>query len=214
MQAEFVPAKQVQKVFAICTKTLRSWADKGLVSTVRIGENGKRLYKAKDVERLLGATSQETAYRTKRIIYARVSSTHQRGDLDRQIEDLQTAYPGYETITDIASGLNFKRKGLQALLEQVLQGVVEEVVVMHKDRLCRFGWDLLEFIFEKVGTKLVVHGGKVHEGLAGELADDLLAVTTVFVAKNNGLRAAQNRKRRREESQAETEATRKDAGAV
>tara|TARA_Y100000389_G_C17419910_1_gene496088 strand:- start:381 stop:1085 length:705 start_codon:yes stop_codon:yes gene_type:complete len=201
--AEFVPAKQVQNVFAVCTKTLRTWADKGLVSTVRLGENGKRLYKAEDIKRLLGSTSQETTHRTKRFIYVRVSSAHQKGDLHRQVSDLQTAYPGYETITDIASGLNYKRKGLQTLLEQVLEGVVEQVVVMHKDRLCRFGWDLLEFIFTKASTKLVVHGGAVHEGLTGELADDLLAVTTVFVAKNNGLRAAQNRKRRREESLAE-----------
>ena len=130
MNAEFVPAKQIQRVFAVCTKTLRTWANKGLVSTVRLGDNGKRLYKAEDIKRLLGSTSQETTPRTKRYIYARVSSAHQRGDLDRQVSDLQNAYPEYEAITDIASGLNFKRKGLQTLLEQVLEGVVEEVVVI------------------------------------------------------------------------------------
>ena len=66
------------------------------------------------------------------IAYARVSSAHQQQDLERQRQDLQKAYPDHELISDIGSGLNFKRKGLTALLERVLAGLVKEVVVMHK----------------------------------------------------------------------------------
>lgn len=132
-------------------------------------------------------------------IYARVSSAKQKGDLDRQIQDLQEAYPGHVVIRDIASGVNFKRKGLQTILEHVLSGLVNEVVVMHRDRLARIGADLLEFIFSKVGTKLVVHGTNADAEDKHDLADDLLAVTTLFVASYNGRRAAENRKRRKEE---------------
>lgn len=130
-------------------------------------------------------------------IYARVSSDKQRGDLERQINDLKEAYPDHQIIKDIASGVNFKRKGMQTLLERVLAGMVSEVVVMHRDRLARIGCDLLEFIFATFGTKLVVHSKDDDPDFNHDLADDLLAVTTHFVASYNGRRAAENCKRRR-----------------
>jgi putative resolvase len=132
-------------------------------------------------------------------IYARVSSDKQRGDLERQIEDLQKAFPGHQLFQDIGSGVNFQRHGLHTLLERVLSGMVSEVVVMHRDRLARIGYDLLEFIFATVGTKLVVHC-KDDGSNNDDLADDLLAITTHLVASYNGRRAADNRKRRRQEA--------------
>ena len=128
-------------------------------------------------------------------IYARVSSAKQSADLERQIEDLQKAYPTYVVIKDVASGVNFKRKGLQHLLELVLKGMVDSIAVAHRDRLARIGCDLLEFIFDKAGVKLVVLGGD--EDDHHDLADDLFAVTTLFVASYNGRRSAENRKRRK-----------------
>ena len=133
------------------------------------------------------------------IIYARVSSSNQKeaGDLQRQVEDLQNSYPGYYVIKDVGSGLNFKRSGLQDLLERVHKGTVSEVVVRHKDRLCRYGLELLEFIFKKAGTKLVVLSQEQEATSTKELADDLLAITTVFVARHNGQRSAENRRKRK-----------------
>lgn len=155
------------------------------------------MYSVDGVRALLGQhpSSDKRAY-----IYARVSSAKQRGDLERQIQDLTQAYPGYDVIRDVGSGVNFKRKGLQTLLERVVAGLVSEVVVMHRDRLARLGCDLLEFVFAKAGAKLVVHGD--HEDADGEhdLADDLLAVTTLFVVSSNGRHAAENRKRRAEKA--------------
>lgn len=155
---------------------------------------GKRLYSIEGVLSLLGKNDESGK---KSYIYARVSSDHQKGDLERQIQDLKKAYPRHELIQDIGSGVNFKRKGLETLLERVLSGMVSEVVVMHRDRLARIGFELLEFIFEKTGTKLLVHCPTSNVG-QGELAEDLLAVTTHFVASYNGRRAAENRKRRKE----------------
>ena len=65
-------------------------------------------------------------------------------DLQRQIQDLQEAYPQHIVLSDVGSGLNLKRKGPLSLLERVLLGVVQEVVVLHKDRLCRYGTELME----------------------------------------------------------------------
>lgn len=164
------------------------------------------MYDVDGVKSLLG--QQDTAKRD--YIYARVSSSKQRGDLERQIEDLQKAYPNHIVVKDIASGVNFKRKGLQTILEQVLNGVVSEVVVSNKNRLARLGCDILEFIFTKVGTKLVVHGD--HEEDEHDLASDLIAVTTLFVASYNGRFSAENRKRRRQEKDGNGESKRKKGG--
>ena len=141
------------------------------------------------------------------LCYARVSSQKQKktGDLARQVEELRLAFPSTEKLyQDVGSGLNFRRKGFQALLERVHAGGVAQVAVLHRDRLCRFGLPLVEWILEKTGAKLVVfsqaedlaHGQPVSE--QRELADDLLAVVNVFVASANGQRSAANRKRRLE----------------
>lgn len=197
---EFVSASFIAKKYSITAATLRNWADNGTIQCLRPeGGTGRRLYNLQSVKNAIGDKETQSVTRES-IIYARVSSVQQQSDLERQKCDLQTAFPHHRLISDVGSGLNFKRKGLQALLERVVKGMVEEVVVMHKDRLCRFGIDLVMFLFESFGTKLVVHGREVSEGCHQELADDLLAVTTVFVARNNGLRSAQNRKRRKIEA--------------
>jgi len=180
------------------------------VRTIRTPGNF-RLYHTGDVQRLFtnkeGETlAEQTQQQKKSYIYARVSSAHQKEDLERQIQDLQTAYPRHELIHDIGSGLNYKRKGFQRLLELVHQGSVREIVVAHKDRLCRYGVELLEWLFDKSGTKLVVHNQNYpeadNENTTRELADDLLAVCNFFVARNNGRRAADNKKRRRQQTEA------------
>ncbi|GES89365.1 IS607 family transposase [Rhizophagus clarus] len=116
----------------------------------------------------------------------------------RQIANLQQHYPEHEIVSDIGSGLNWKRRGFVALLERIHAGGIEEV-----DRLCCFGSELVEWIFEKNGTQLVVLGTDVsaESNEARELAEDLLAIVTVFVARHNGLRSAANRKRRRDVAQ-------------
>lgn len=143
---------------------------------------------------------------TTKYIYARVSSTKQRDDLKRQIECLKKAYPGYDVISDIGSGINFKRKGLCTLLDKVIDGMVKEVVVMYRDRLARFGIDLLEFFFKKKGVKFVVHS-RDEETIddTQQLAEDLMAITTVFVAAHHGKRARKGRKGKGEENGKEEE---------
>lgn len=199
----FKAAKYFQNEYGVSPASLRKWATSGQLEHIRT-PGGKRMYNVSGVTRILGIDTgnmSKSGY-----IYARVSSSKQAADLERQIEDLQKAYPRHKLIKDIGSGVNFKRKGLCTLLDCAIHGLVSEVVVMHRDRLARLGFDLLEFLFAKVGTKIVVHGkhdeGEEHER---DLADDLFAVTTLFVASHNGRRAAANRKRRREETKSSRE---------
>lgn len=190
----FVSAKTIKKDYDISRSCLRQWAIDGKVEYRQL-PGGKRLYNTNDIQQLLGEAEQEK----EKYIYARVSSSHQKEDLKRQIDDLQKEYPSHRVISDIGSGLNFHRKGLQALLDSVFRRDVEEVVVAHKDRLCRFGFELFETIFERHNARIVVVHSSTDASPSAELAEDLFAVVNFFVARNNGTRAATNRKRRRSE---------------
>lgn len=194
----FLRPKDIRKKYAISASSLRKWAADGTIGALSYGSGKKRLYSQLAIEHHLGVTNITQPEAKIGIIYARVSSQalEVSGDLHRQVQDLQAAYPRHQVITDVASGLNFKRRELQTLLERVHSGVVAEVVVMHKDRLCRYGLELICFILDKAGTKLVVHGNTEAEDRTRELADDLLAITTIFVARHHGQRSATNKRRR------------------
>ena len=100
---------------------------------------------------------------------------------------MREAYPGHEVIEDIGSGINFRRKGLNALLERVLRGSVSEVVVAHRDRLARFGFDLIEWLCVRSGTRVVVLDGAVAEPQT-KLCADLVSIITVFACRIQGRR--------------------------
>ncbi len=201
---EYRPATYFTRLYSISSQCLRTWHGKGEINAIRLnGDKGKRLYKVSDIIHRLGVQSQQKH----RILYARVSSSKQKEDLQRQIDDLKLEYPEHQCVyKDIASGANFKRQGLQALLEQVYRGAVKEVVVMYRDRLARIGIELLEQIFNRFGVKLVVHNkGKEDES---DKRDDLVSIITLFVASHHGKRAAENKKRRKREREEAIDDTR------
>lgn len=100
---------------------------------------------------------------------------------------MQSKYPEAEIIKDISSGLNYKRKGLKAILGRAMQGDKLKVVVAHKDRLTRFGFDLIEWIIEQSGGKVVVLK-QTNLSPEQELTKDLLSILHVFSCRMHGLR--------------------------
>jgi len=201
---QFVSASKIQKRFGISSSSLRRWDGEGKIQTIRT-PGGFRLYNNKDIEIIFSQGESEIEPTKTKICYARVSSPHQQGDLERQVESLREEYPEHEIIKDTGSGLNYKRKGFQTLLERVYSGTVSEVAITHKDRFCRYGFELVEFIFKKAGTKILVQGQRVEEqDSTRELADDLFAVCNYFVAKNNGMHSAENRRKRKRAEKEET----------
>jgi putative resolvase len=197
-KSEYLSAIKIKERYDVSIPTLRRWVDDGILECVRL-PGGKRLYARRDVDKIFG--KDEDKQKTK-VCYARVSSQHQKGDLERQIQDLQREYPSHEVLSDIGSGLNYKRKHFKALLERVYSGDIEEVCITHKDRLCRYGFELLEFVFQKAGTRIVVLDKDPEDkDSTKELADDLLSVVNFFVARNNGLRAGKKRKRRKQDEE-------------
>lgn len=172
---------EAARAWGVTTETLRAWHRQGLVTAVRTA-SGHRRY-------LVGSEPATCHLRAERIIYARVSSRKQASDLERQVTFLQEAHPGYRVLSDIGSGINFKRPGLLALLELAFSGRLEEVVVSYRDRLARFGFELVQYILIRHGAvvKVLFDQGR-QPGSSSELADDLLAIVTVFSARHHGRR--------------------------
>ena len=116
-----------------------------------------------------------------------------QGDLDSQIAYMRGLYPQAEIITDIASGLNYKRKGLKAILERSMSGNKLTIVVAHKDRIARFGVELIEWILQSGGSQLVVLNQSISDPQR-ELTEDLLAIIHIFSCRLYGQRRYTNNK--------------------
>ena len=178
--------KQLADKLKVSKETLRLWAESGKIKVTKT-DGGHRRYVYND-----DTDKKETKLK---FIYTRVSSKKQQSDLERQIKYLQKLYPDHRVISDIGSGLNFNRKGLNNLLEAIVTGTVEEVVVAHKDRLCRFGFELIENLCKYFSTTLTIVDDKGGKSQTDELAEDLLSIITVFTARFYGQRKYSGKKR-------------------
>lgn len=175
--------QQLSKLIGVTQQTLLQWANDGKLQ-VQKTQGGHRRYVYANLTNASEARSNEK----KQFIYARVSSAKQHKDLQRQIALLQTNYPTFEVIQDIGSGINFRRRGLMSLLERVFEGNVSKVVVAHRDRLTRFGFELFEYIFTRFGVSIEVLSDEDIKEPHTELAKDLLSIVTVFSARYYGSR--------------------------
>jgi len=170
-------SRDVRRLLGVGHSTLSAWARRGVLPTVRLPTigHGRRKHRLYDVRGLLSpsttpageappsrhhpgvATPTEAPPPRVDAVYGRVSTRKQQPDLDRQIQALRARHPEATlSFRDIASGVNFRRSGLQRLLGRVLDGGIRTVYVAHRDRLCRIAYDLLEFVCNHCGTNLVV----------------------------------------------------------
>lgn len=175
----FVPSRVAAEKLGLHPNTLRKWADAGKIKHIKLG-SGQRRY---DVEDYLGLSPEP-----KVICYCRVSSHKQKDDLDRQVEFMSIRFPEAEVLKDIGSGINFKRKGLKTILESAINGDKLKLVVAHKDRLCRFGFELIEWIIKRNHGEIVVLS-KSELSPQAELTQDLLTILHVFSCRMHGLRS-------------------------
>ena len=180
---KYVKPKEASRIIGVNLDTLRRMAGRNEIKHIRT-DTGRYLF---DISSFTKRSTHEVCER-KKICYARVSSRGQKSDLQNQISLLKTKYPDSEVISDYGSGLNFRRKGLQKIMDLAHKGELQEVVVTYKDRLCRFGFELFEYILEtQSNAKIMVlcHNSSSKES---ELATDLLSIITVFSARMHGLR--------------------------
>lgn len=174
----YVKASEYAKRFTVDPQTLRRWADAGRID-FKWSPGGIRLYKL--------PTDANDAVEKKKVVYARVSSAKQKDDLQRQADFLLSRFPDHQLVTDIGSGINWRRRGLLSLLDDANSGALQEVVVASRDRLCRFAFELVQHIFRQRGVALVVLES-TDTSAERELSDDLLSIVQVFCCRRNGKR--------------------------
>jgi putative resolvase len=178
-----------------CTKeTLRRWERSGKIVAERTPK-GHRRY---DLAKLRGISPYKKLSAKRTIAYARVSSHDQKSDLERQVAVLEhfCATHGwqYEILQDLGSGLNYNKKGLRKLIKDICSGSVERLVIVHKDRLLRFGSELVFSLCEQFGTEVVIINASNETNFEDDLVQDVLEIITVFSARLYGARSRKNQK--------------------
>lgn len=181
-----VPTRKAVELTGLAANTLRKYADTGKIKAQRI-DGGNRLF---DVTSLVSLKAEAKGGKPV-VCYCRVSSGKQRNDLVRQVAYMREQFPNADIIQDIGSGLNFRKKGLQTILQRLMQGDKFTLVVAHRDRLCRFGFELIQYLFELNGGEIMVLDN--HEvSPQHELTEDLLTILHVFSCRMHGLRRYEN----------------------
>jgi len=184
-KTKYVTIREASIISGINPQTLRKLGDENKIKCYKT-LSGQRKFDRSYLEKMCNNNSNDdqiNKYQKKNFIYARVSSKKQHDDLIRQVEFIrnkQQQYASYESITDIASGINFNRKGLTTILESALHDSIGEIVIAHRDRLCRFGFDLIKLIVEKQGGKITVIDDERNKSTEQELSEDLLSIIHIY----------------------------------
>ena len=216
IKKEYISIDEASKITGLSIQTIRKLGDKKQIKCFKT-PSGHRRFNKQDLEKFCDPDSfnEKDSENTKiNYIYTRVSSKKQLDDLSRQVEYIQKRkpeYSSYTTISDIASGINFKRKGLQTILDSCIQGVIGEVVITHRDRLSRFGFDLVKIIIEKAGGTITILDDEKNKSSEQELAEDLLSIIHIYSCRQMGKRSYKIKQSKSIENQNETdEPTEKD----
>lgn len=175
--------------------TLRRWEAEGRLAAEHTA-GGHRQYDLAKLRPEMFRTKTSDIRKT--IAYARVSSHDQKADLERQKQVLELFCAGqgwaFELISDLGSGMNYKKKGLTTLLEAILEDRVGRLVIAHKDRLLRFGAELVFAICTAKGVEVVILNEGEDTTFEEDLAKDVLEIITVFSARLYGSRSHKNQK--------------------
>ena len=183
---------EAARILGVSVQTLRRCERDGEISPDRKSEGGTRYY---DTNRLLGLKTIEADLT---IGYARVSSRDQKKDLKRQAQRLGAFCTArgwtYEIIEDLGSGMNYRKQGLKRLLDLILGRKIKRLVLTHKDRLLRFGAELVFALCEARHIEVVIINQGDDVSFEEELAQDVLEIITVFSARLYGSRSHKNKK--------------------
>lgn len=178
---KYYTPKDAAKILSVSVSSLRRWESEGKIASIKT-PSGHRRYALEEIEKQLHQPKS-----TSTVLYARVSTSSQRDDLTRQIDFLRQHYQDGEVVSEVGSGLNFRRKGFISILERVLSKDIQCVVVAYPDRLVRFGFELVKWICERSECQLLV----LHDTQLSpeqELVQDMLSIIHCFSARLYGLR--------------------------
>lgn len=182
------------KELGVTPEHVRTMHRTGEVIPARISEKGTRYYSE---EQLRDLKNSRTPQREEKVVaYCRVSTKSQKDDLEKQVENVKSYMyaKGYsfEVITDIGSSINYKNKGLQELISLIASNQVTKVVVLYKDRLVQFGFELIQLLCDLHDVKIEIIDNS-EQSNEEELTDDLIEIITVFANKLYGSRSKKTR---------------------
>jgi putative resolvase len=206
--SKLLTIRQAAELLGVSTQTLRRWEREGKGIPVQRTSGGQRRY---DISKLhpLKPRGESKAHMT--LAYARVSSHDQKDDLIRQERMLEMfcATHGwqFEVISDLGSGMNYQKRGLKTLLHRILNENICRLVITHKDRLLRFGAELVFALCEMREIEIVIINKGKEPSFEEELAQGVLEIITVFSARLYGSRSRKNKKLVEDLHRAATDAT-------
>ncbi len=186
----YVSPKIAVKILGVHPLSLKNWEMNGKIECIRT-PGGKRMYNVKKY--LDGKNPIKKEVKKINICYCRVSTKNQKDDLQRQIIYMKDKYPEYKIYSEIGSGLNMNRKKLQKIIYLSIEGCIGEIVVAYKDRLTRFGFELIENIVNKYSNGKITVLNNVKLSPEEEITKDLISIINVFSARINGLRKYKNK---------------------
>ena len=185
--------EEAAKILGVSKSTMRRWEAEGRLKPERT-PGGHRRYRSEELTQMTVHPLPNTDRVT--IAYARVSSHDQKADLERQVILLSEFCTkngwAHEVIRDSGSGMNYHKKGLRELLQRIMRNDVERLVVTHKDRLLRFGAELVFALCEEFQTEVVIINKSEGASYEDELTQDVLEIITVFSARLYGSRSHKN----------------------
>lgn len=191
---KFYSIGEAANYLGVSVSTLRRWEKEGKITSERT-KGGQRRYPISVLEPNLKKSESQTKLT---VAYARVSSHDQKSDLERQKQllEMYCASKGwtFELLADLGSGMNYNKKGLKKLIQKILTGEIGRLVITHKDRLLRFGAELIFSICEMKNVEVVIVNQGNEPSFEEELAKDVLEIITVFSARLYGSRSKKNKK--------------------
>ena len=190
--SRFIKIGEAAKSLGVSIQTLRRWEETGYLLPDRKSPGNTRYY---NLDKLINKKNFDDDLT---ICYARVSSHDQKEDLKRQAEVL-AAYStkqgwNFQVIQDLGSGMNYQKKGLKNLINLILEKKFSRLVLTHKDRLLRFGAELIFALCEAKQIEVVIINKGDEVSFEEELAQDVLEIITVFSARLYGSRSRKNKR--------------------
>lgn len=169
------------KEIGLSVQHLRKLHDDNILIPDVITKGGTRYYSDEQLQAYLNKNNPQQELPI--ILYARVSTRSQKEDLDKQVENLK-AYAiskgySFEIITDIGSGIDYTKQGLKQLIQKINNKEISKIVVLYKDRLIRFGFELIEYLCELNNISIEIIDNTT-VSTKTELTDDLIQIITVF----------------------------------
>lgn len=191
---ELISIGKFAKMVGVTPTTLRRKHESGELIPAHITSGGTRYYSTEQLKLFnVNCSSKEKLV----IGYCRVSTPSQKDDLETQISNVKSYMyaKGYkfEIIQDIVSGINYKKKGLQDLIYKISNQEISKVVVLYKDRLIRFGYELVEYLCEINHVEIEIIDN-TEQSKEQELTDDLIQIITVFANRLYGQRSSKTKR--------------------